>query len=90
MATKITLDEYSNGFTLKNAGNSICIINGDPLEPGESKAFGGNQGEIIIGVYNFKFQAIASPPPGYVQVDSAILTEKFYVPTPDQKQKPRC
>jgi hypothetical protein len=82
----IVLDAWSNGFTVKNAGNSILSFNGDPIQPNESKGFGGNRGELIEGNYSFFFTAPASPPPGYVQSDLAIITEKYYKPTEAQRK----
>ena len=74
----ITLDRLCNGITIKNSGNSICVFADDPLQPGESKAIGGNKGEILQGRYNVFFKPIASPPPGYVQNDECVVTQKYY------------
>lgn len=86
----LTLDKYSNGFTLKNTGNSICFLNIDPLQPGESKAIGGNKSELLTGRYRVYFAPIANPPVGYTQQDNAILTEKYYLPTPAQEIQLNC
>jgi len=75
----ITLDALSNGLTVRNIGNSICVFNDDPLQPGESKSTGGNKGEILKGRYALKFQTPAVVPVGYVQNDQAVVTEKFYL-----------
>lgn len=86
----ITLDKYSNGFTVKNLGNSICIVNSDPLQPGESKGFGGNQMEIMEGRYRIYFKPIDNPPVGYTQNDGAIVTEKYYIFKRGQEPKMNC
>lgn len=86
----ILLDRYSNGITVKNIGNSICFFNSDPLQPGESKGIGGNYLEILDGRYRVYFQTPAVVPPGYVQVDSALVTEKFYMPRPGQEPQLNC
>jgi len=78
-ALNITLDPWSNGLSVKNTGNSICIFNDDPLLPGESKTIGGNKGELLRGRYALKFQTPATAPPGYVQNDQAVVTEKYYL-----------
>lgn len=78
-ALNITLDPLSNGLTVRNIGNSICIFNDDPLQPGESKSQGGNKGEILKGRYALRFQTPTVVPPGYVQNDQAVVTEKFYL-----------
>jgi len=83
---EIVLDDWSNGFTVKNAGTSVLVMNGDPLQPTESKGFGGNKGELMVGKYSYFFKPIDNPPPGYVQVDFAIVTEKFYLPTEAQRK----
>lgn len=75
----ITLDRLSNGLTVKNGGNSVLIFDDDPLQPTESKGIGGNRAEILVGRYRLYFEPIASPPPGYVQNDLAIVTEKYYM-----------
>lgn len=75
----ITLDPWSNGLSVKNTGNSICIFNDDPLQPGESKTIGGNKGELLRGRYAVKFQTPATVPVGYVQFDQAVVTEKYYL-----------
>jgi|SRR6516164_10975316 hypothetical protein len=86
----INLDQYSNGLTVRNIGNSVCVFDGDPLQPGQSKAIGGNKAEILTGRYSFSFQPIANPPIGYVQMDMAIVTEKYYILSPGQEPNFNC
>ena len=81
---KITLDEFSNGLTIKNVGNSQLVFDNDVLQPNRSKAIGGNFAEILEGNKTIYFKPIENPPLGYVQVDAAIITEKFYILTPKQ------
>lgn len=90
LAGNITLDRWSNGLTIKNTGNSVLLFNQDPLQPGQSKAIGGNYGELLTGRYAVAFAPIASPPPGYVQSNGGIVTEKYYLPTPEQMKKLDC
>jgi hypothetical protein len=78
--TKITLDQLSNSLAVKNAGNSICLLNNDPLQPGEVKIFTAWPEEILTGKYNFYFQTPAVVPIGYVQDDMAVVTEQYYLP----------
>jgi len=76
----ITLDTFSNGITVKNSGNSLLLFSNDVLQPGASKAIGGNKGEILKARLQISFQTPPVVPPGYVQQDQAIVTEKFYLP----------
>jgi hypothetical protein len=86
----IILDEFSNAFAIKNIGNSVLLINNDPLQPTESKSFGGHLFTILTGRYSFTFQPIASPPPGYVQEDGAVITEYYFLPTAEQTPQFNC
>ena len=74
---KVDFDARTNGFVVKNAGNQIVIFDDEPIQPGESKAYGGNKGEIFIGRKDLAFQV----PAGFVgtPVNSAFVTVKFYV-----------
>ena len=73
----VTVVRNCNGFTVKNRGNSISVINQDPLDPGESKAFGLNRGEVYTGRIDISFRAQAVQPAP--RVDSAFVTQKFYL-----------
>lgn len=79
-STKITLDLLSNSLSVKNAGNSLLLLNNDPLQPGETKIFSVWPGEILVGKYNFYFQTPPVVPIGYVQDDMAVVTEMYYLP----------
>lgn len=81
VATKITLDAQCNTLAVKNAGNSICLINQDPLVPGEVKIFGAWQNEILTGKYEFSFQTPPGVPITYVQNDEAVVTQLYYLPS---------
>ena len=80
IAGNITLDKLSNCLAFKNAGNSICVFDSDPLQPGESKVIAGWPHEVITGRYSFFFQTPAVVPVGYVQDDMAVVTEQYYLP----------
>lgn len=82
VTTKITLDRLCNSLAVKNAGNSICVLNDDPLQPGETKIFTAWPNELVIGRYNFYFQTPPVVPIGYVQMDLAIVSQQFYLPEP--------
>jgi hypothetical protein len=77
------------GLTVKNTGNSVCSINGDPLDPGESKGFAPPWAALLVGRYAIKFSTPATTPPGYVQADSSVVTEMFYLPYNSTKQSCR-
>jgi len=78
--TKITLDQLSNCLAVKNAGNSILLINNDPLVPAETKIFSAWPQEVLVGKYYIDFRTPASVPVGYVQDDFAVVTEQYYLP----------
>lgn len=69
---QVVLDPYCNGIVVKNAGTSVLIIQGDPLQPNESKSIGGNYAEIFVGRVDVSFVA------GVGLVNLAIVTQKFY------------
>ncbi len=75
--TIIPQDRFCNGMTFINRGNTIAVIQGDPLNPGESKSIGGNRGEIYKGRIDLNFQLPAIVPP--VPANLLIVTQKFYV-----------
>jgi|HubBroStandDraft_5_1064220.scaffolds.fasta_scaffold00865_19 hypothetical protein len=76
VATNIPVDQWCNGWTAINRGTTICIVNGDPLNPGESKDFGGNLGEIYEGRIDISFKVQVPPP--LVITNLAVVTQKFY------------
>lgn len=69
-----------NGVAVHNAGNTIVLFNEDPLQPGESKTFGGNWGEIFTGRIFIRF-ILPTPAPA-IPNNLAYVTSKFYVPEP--------
>jgi hypothetical protein len=79
----IELVQNLNGFTIKNIGTTICVLNDDPIQPGESKSFGGNWGEIYVGRVYVRF-VTQTPPPSTI-TNLLFLTEKFYVSAPNQE-----
>jgi hypothetical protein len=83
----ITVVRSCNGFTVKNRGNSILVINQDPLDPGESKAFGLNRGEVYTGRIDISFRAQAVQP--VPRVDAAFVTQKFYLFKEEENNKLR-
>lgn len=66
-----------NGFTVRNNGTTIVILNGEPIMPGDFKAVGGNAGEIYGGRIDIYFTV---PTPAPVTITrSAWVTQKFYI-----------
>jgi hypothetical protein len=75
--TQVRTVDNCNGFTVKNRGNNTVQINGDPLGPGESKAFMLNKGEVYLGRINVTFHDLV--PAVVPRVLSAFVTQKFYM-----------
>jgi hypothetical protein len=75
-ATNIIFSQYTNGFTVRNSGNTLLWAAGVLLSPGESMAVGGNRGEIFAGRLDLRFALQASPPSD--PVNEATITQKFY------------
>jgi hypothetical protein len=61
-----------NAWTVKNNGTNPVEVNGDPLDPGESKSVGGNYGEVYIGMIKLNFGT------GAAAGNNAEVTQKFY------------
>lgn len=74
-----------NGWTVKNAGTTICIVNGEDVQPGDFKTFGQNRGEIYVGRIDLAFK-LPNPAPAQI-INQAFLTIKFYVKI-GNKRKP--
>lgn len=74
---KITFDRLCNGYTVRNAGNTIVVINDEEIQPGQSKAVGGNRNEIFIGRLDifFRDQTVQPVP----RTPYFYVTQKFYV-----------
>jgi len=82
---KITLADTCNGITFKNLGTTLLLVDADVLQPGQSKSFGGNRGEIYRGRHDIAFQTQTVAPP--VVTNLVAVTQKYYVkPGPGQKK----
>jgi hypothetical protein len=66
--------DFCNGFTVRNIGTSNLVVNGDQLAPNESKAIGGNRGEIFVGRIYITFNGAGN--------NLALITQKFYMNVP--------
>ena len=73
-----------NGFTVTNLGDTTILVNGAILFPsatpltaqGDSKSFGGNEGETYIGYIQLTFQFPIGAAP------LAEIIQKFYIDIP--------
>jgi hypothetical protein len=74
--TQVQIGDNVNGFTVKNAGNTIVFFNQEPLQPGESQTIGGNEGEIFVGRVDIYFKLPVPAP--LTPVNMAWITVKFY------------
>jgi hypothetical protein len=72
----VVVDKRCNGFTVNNAGTTIVTVNGEPLQPGDTKTVGGNEGEVYVGRIDLAFYT-PTPAPSII-VNSAWVTQKFY------------
>ena len=72
----VVVDRLCNGLTIKNAGTTIVLFNGVPLQPQESISIGGNEGEVYVGRCDIRFQVQTPAPP--VVNNSAWVIQKFY------------
>lgn len=75
--TRVVLGERVNGFTVNNTGTTILIFNSEPIQPGQSKTVGGNQGEEYVGRCDINFQVPVPAPPTIV--NAGYVTIKYYV-----------
>jgi hypothetical protein len=80
---KITIPDFCSALSVKNTGNTIVLFDDEPLFPGESKVYSGDEGEILFGRHsiNFTLIAVGFTPPG-VPINQAWVSWKFYIPTP--------
>lgn len=70
----IPIERWVNAVSIKNAGTSILVLMGDPLQPGETKSIGGNSFEVWDEKHmDINFQNTGA------QINLAIVTQKFYV-----------
>ena len=72
----VNVDKMCNGFSVNNAGTTIVTLNGEPLQPGQSKTVGGNEDEIYVGRIDLAF-IVPTPAPSTI-INSAWVTQKFY------------
>jgi hypothetical protein len=77
---KVNLDPLLNGFIVTNTGNTLCVVNGQPILPNDFKSFGGNRAEIYMGRLDITFQPQAVPV--IPAINECYVTQKFYVPAP--------
>lgn len=82
-AISVTVDKLCNGFSAKNAGTTIVLLNGEPLQPGadenlagETKSIGGNYGEVFVGRIDIAF-AVPDPAPSEI-INACYITQKTY------------
>jgi hypothetical protein len=80
--SKINLDSLCNGITVKNAGNIICLVDDEPIQPGESKRFGFSEMQIFCGRHDIGFTIVGMAVVPAVQIPSAWITQIFYIDTP--------
>lgn len=76
--TDIPVMENCNGFTVRNIGTANVVIMGDTLAPNESKAVGGNRGEIYVGRLDLKFTGAGTT--------LCLVTQKYYMNIPRNNQ----
>jgi hypothetical protein len=74
----VVVDPYCNGFTVKNDGTTLVILNGEVIQPGESKSVGGNRKEIYRGRIDISFQEQVPAPTPIVNL--CWVTIKYYRP----------
>lgn len=79
---KINIVDFCNAVSIKNNGNIILLVDSEPILPGESKAWGGNENEVFNGRHNISFTTVGMAVVPPVQVPSAWVTQKFYIPNP--------
>jgi hypothetical protein len=78
---QIPVQNFCNGFTVRNVGTATVVIMGDALAPNESKAIGGNRGEIFVGRIDLKFINT-----GGGRTTLALVTQKYYMNVPRQNE----
>lgn len=71
---QVPVMEFCNGYTVRNTGTSNVVIQGDVLAPNESKAVGGNRGEIYVGRLDLNFAGAGN--------NSCLITQKYYLNIP--------
>lgn len=71
---EVPVMENCNGFTVRNIGTSNVVIMGDTLAPQQTKAIGGNRGEIYVGRIDLKFTGAGT--------NLCLITQKYYMNIP--------
>jgi hypothetical protein len=77
-AEEIPTMDFCNGFTVRNIGTANVVVMGDTLAPNESKAIGGNRGEIFVGRIDLHFTGAGTT--------LALVTQKYYMNVPRENQ----
>jgi hypothetical protein len=80
--SKINIQPLCNAVTVKNNGNIICLLDSEPILPGESKSFGGNENEVFSGRHEISFTTVGMTVVPPVEIPSAWVTQKFYISNP--------
>jgi hypothetical protein len=78
VATNVPVQQKCNGFMIKNTGTTIAVLNGTPIQPGDSISVGGNYGEEYKGRIDIGFFT-QTPPPATI-INQATVIQKFYMP----------
>ncbi len=71
---QIDIDPWCNGMTVRNAGTSNIIFQGEEITPGLSVAIGGNFAEVIRGRMDLSFTGAGT--------NIAVVRQKFYLNPP--------
>lgn len=81
--TNVPVVENCNGITIINVGTTICTVNGEQIQPGNSKSIGGNEMEIYKGRCDIAFMTLDKGIVPAAQTTPVInccyVTQKFYV-----------
>lgn len=72
--TQVSIDQWTNGMTIRNTGTSMVLFQEEQIAPGESIAIGGNFGEVIRGRLDLSFTGAGN--------NEAVIRFKFYVNPP--------
>jgi hypothetical protein len=81
-ASKLNLDQLCNAVTIKNAGNIICLVDDEPIQPGESKSFQFSEMQIFYGRHQVGFTTAGMAVVPAILIPSAWVTQTFYIDTP--------
>jgi hypothetical protein len=78
VATNVPIAQMCNGFMVKNTGTTIVLLNGTPIQPGDSISVGGNYGEEYRGRLDIGF--FTQTPPPFTIINEVTIIQKFYMP----------